>query len=138
MGRTHRADMIQATHWDPPLAQDTGTYVMVTQSYQCPAFFVNGLQHLAHALADEDENFRGDFSPFVENGETYYCNDVFEVEAYYYDEDMPQEFNFKYGDIMVSWEKRLGHNTTVNRAITEMQAQEIIRECIKSVQEDYS
>lgn len=60
-------------------------------------------------------------------------NDVFEVEAYSWDDEYDQPYNFKWRDFEVSWYKHLGRGVTCNRGISRKELKEMVVECIKSL-----
>ena len=49
-------------------------------------------------------------SPFDNTGNSF-IGENFEVHAYDWDEDSSQEYNFKFGDIKISWYKYLGRGS---------------------------
>ena len=71
-------------------------------------------------------------SPCDNTGERYE-NDVFELHAYSWDEDVPQRYNFRWRDVEVSWYKYLGRGTTVNRVLTSEKMEQMSAECLASV-----
>ena len=70
--------------------------------------------------------------PFENIGDKF-KNDVFEVEAYSWDEDRTQPYNFKCGDIEVSWYKHLGRGMSVNREVSPNQMAEALHLCLDSI-----
>lgn len=75
-------------------------------------------------------------SPFCNTGNKFEC-DVFEVEAYNWDDDITQEFNFWYkpGDIKIAWYKYLGRDTIVLGEYTPDQYIQMFDDCIEIIQE---
>lgn len=73
-------------------------------------------------------------SPFGNTG-AYFKNDVFEVEAYSWNDDYDQRYNFKYKDIEISWYKYLGRDVLINKEITPKEAVEMFDDCINSIYE---
>lgn len=74
-------------------------------------------------------------SPFENTGERF-KNDVFEVEAYSWDDEYDQKYNFKCGDIEISWYKWLGRGTTINGEYTKEEIIEMFNKCIRSLEYD--
>ena len=70
-------------------------------------------------------------SPF-DNTANKFFNKVFQVQAYEWNEDIEQQFNFKYKDIKISWYKYLGRDTTINKEITPEEAADMFNDCINS------
>ena len=72
-------------------------------------------------------------SPFDNTGNSFKC-DVFEAEAYSWNEDYDQQFNFKWHDVEVSWYKYLGRGTTVNQKISNNKISEMLDDCLSAIQ----
>ena len=72
-------------------------------------------------------------SPFDNTGNSY-KNDTFEVEAYSWNDDCEQPYNFKYKDIEISWYKYLGRDMTINKKVTPDEAIKMFDDCINSLQ----
>ncbi|MBN8294925.1 hypothetical protein JI664_23340 [Rhodobacter sp. NTK016B] len=70
--------------------------------------------------------------PFGNTGEAFDC-DAFSVRAYSWDDSDEQEWNFKCGDVMVSWYKYLGRGMSSNVQITPDMASRILRKCIDGI-----
>ena len=73
-------------------------------------------------------------SPFENTATTWKC-DIFEVEAYSWDEDYNQPYNFKYKDIEISWYKYFGRGMSVNRQVKYSEIQEMLIDCLKTLQQ---
>lgn len=71
-------------------------------------------------------------SPFKNTGNVFY-NDVFEVQAYNWDDDISQDYNFKWRDVEISWYKYLGRDTTINGIYTNDYLIRMYRECLASL-----
>lgn len=71
------------------------------------------------------------YSPF-ENTGARFKNDVFEVQAYDWGND-DQPYNFKYKDFEVKWYKYLGRCTEQNRKISKLELDNMLYECILSL-----
>lgn len=71
-------------------------------------------------------------SPFSNSGNEFKC-DTFEVEAYSWNEDYEQLYNFKWKDFEVSWYKYLGRGTSINRKISNDEIAEMLDECLDAL-----
>lgn len=71
-------------------------------------------------------------NPFSNSGETFKC-DAFEVEAYSWNDEYEQPYNFKWKDVEISWYKYLGRGMSANREISPELAATMLDECIKVV-----
>ena len=90
------------------------------------------------AIADAFRN-AGDFididTPFGNTG-TKFLNSAFAVEAYSWDEDEEQPFNFKWRDFEVSWYKYFPRGLSMNRPIGDIELDVMEKECIHSLTGD--
>lgn len=73
-----------------------------------------------------------DGNPFRNTGGEFH-NDTFQVEAYSWNEDVEQLYNFKYNDIEVSWYKYVGRGMSINRAVSHQEAAKMVTDCLKSL-----
>lgn len=73
--------------------------------------------------------------PFGNTGGTY-MNPTFKVEAYSWDEETPQPFNFKWKDFELSWYKYIGRGTSINREIKPDEINEMLEECLSSIRKE--
>ena len=73
-------------------------------------------------------------SPFDNTGASY-RNNVFEIEAYSWDEDYGQPYNFKWKDLEINWYKHMQRGTNMNRETTPKEVAEMLDECISSLLE---
>lgn len=71
-------------------------------------------------------------SPFSNTGEKF-KNDVFEVEAYSWDDEYNQEYNFKWKDYKVRWYKHCLRDPQANREITPDECAKMLDECLESI-----
>lgn len=71
-------------------------------------------------------------SPFGNTGNKF-KNDVFEVEAYNWNEDYDQKYNFKWGDYKVKWYKYSGRDPEANRFISPDECAQMLDECLESI-----
>ena len=115
----------------------------VNQSYECPNYIIGLLREIDRVLNrvmyninQEDYN-----SPFDNTGNSF-KNDVFEVQAYSWDDEVQQEYNFLYpvdktkanmSDLKISWYKYLGRDTTINQEIDSNVMVDIFNNCIQSL-----
>jgi len=105
-----------------------------TQEYGCPGYIYS---HLS-TIRDELDRVMWNIhqveydSPFGNTGNKY-KNDVFEVCAYSWDDDVEQPYNFKYKDIEISWYKYLGRGMSMNRSVDPVEAADMLNDCIESL-----
>lgn len=71
-------------------------------------------------------------SPFSNTGERF-KNDVFEVEAYSWDDEYNQEYNFKWNDYKVRWYKHCLRDPQSNREMTPDECAQMLDECLESI-----
>lgn len=71
-------------------------------------------------------------SPFQNTGNGY-KNDTFEVEAYSWDEEYEQPYNFKWKDLEVSWYKHMRRGASMNRETSPAEIAEMLVECLESL-----
>ena len=105
------------------------------QSYECPRYVGALLEALDNMLCIKMWNkYQEEYSsPFGNTGNKF-KNSVFEVEAYSWDDEYEQPYNFKWKDIEISWYKYLGRDTTINKKITPEEAVKMFNECIESLE----
>ena len=106
------------------------------QQYECPEWIIALLKRINDKLDTVMWNkYQKEYeSPFANTG-NYFKNDVFEVEAYNWNDDISQEYNFKCGDIEISWYKYLGRDTTINDNFEEKYIIEMFDKCMDSLNE---
>lgn len=68
-------------------------------------------------------------NPFDNTGNKYECP-IFTVEAYSWNEDYAQPFNFKWRGFQVSWYKYFGRGMSMNREISSMELIYMLNECM--------
>lgn len=71
-------------------------------------------------------------SPFSNTGGRYEETPVFSVHAYDWSEN-EQQWNFRWGDIQISWYKYLGRGMSANVGITPDIAAAMLKECLEAV-----
>ena len=72
-------------------------------------------------------------SPFGNTANSFKC-DVFEVEAYSWNDNYDQPYNFKWRDVEISWYKYLGRGMSANQELTPDRASEMLVECLARLQ----
>jgi hypothetical protein len=107
------------------------------QIYECPEWIVALLEKIENKLDIVMHNKYGKEydSPFRNSGNSY-KNKVFEVQAYSWDDEVHQEYNFKCGDVEISWYKYLCRDTTINDNYEEKYIIEIFNKCIESLNKE--
>ena len=83
--------------------------------FPCPDWIIALLKDIDNRLqiAYWNKNQEEMLSPFGNTGNSYKGSN-FEVQAYNWNEETEQPYNFKYKDIEISWYKYLGRGTTIN------------------------
>lgn len=71
-------------------------------------------------------------SPFANTGNSF-KNDTFEVEAYSWNEEYDQPYNFKWKDVEISWYKWHGRGTSVNQELSPERISEMLNDCLYSL-----
>ena len=104
------------------------------QSYKCPNYIVALLKEIDCQLSRImwNINQKEYNSPFDNTANTF-KNKVFEVQAYSWDDEVEQLYNFKCGDIEISWYKYLGRDTTINKEFTYKEIINMFNRCIDSL-----
>ena len=102
--------------------------------YDCPDYVVALLRDIARKLNIVMWNSKQKEydSPFDNTGNDFMC-DTFEVRAYNWDEDINQPYNFKCGDIEISWYKYLGRGCTMNNKWSQSVMIEMYNKCMKAL-----
>lgn len=104
------------------------------QQYNCPRWIVALLNELNNQLDRVMWNIHQEEyqSPF-ENTANSFKNDVFEVQAYDWNDDVEQPYNFKCNDIEISWYKYLGRDTTINGEYEPQKIIDMFNKCLQSI-----
>lgn len=104
------------------------------QQYDCPRWVVALLNELDDQLDRVMWNIHQEeyHSPF-ENTANSFKNDVFEVQAYSWNDDVEQAYNFKCDDIEISWYKYLGRDTTINGEYEPQKIIDMFNKCLESI-----
>ena len=102
--------------------------------YDCPDYVVALLRDIARKLNIVMWNSKQKEydSPFENTGNDFMC-DTFEVHAYNWNEDINQPYNFKCGDIEISWYKYLGRGCTMNNKWSQSTMIEMYNKCMKAL-----
>lgn len=104
------------------------------QQYKCPRWIVALLKELDNQLDRVMwNNTQEEYSSPFENTSNSFKNDVFEVQAYDWNVDIEQPYNFKCGDIEISWYKYLGRDTTINDEYEPQVIINMFNKCLQSI-----
>ena len=106
----------------------------INQFYECPRYITALLEAVNAVLEIKMWNkYQEEYSsPFANTGNVFE-NETFKVEAYSWNDDYEQPYNFKYKDIEISWYKYLGRDMTINKQITPDEAIKMFDDCIDSL-----
>lgn len=74
-------------------------------------------------------------SPFGNTGNSFKEIKEFQVEAYSWNEEYEQPWNFKWKDIEVSWYKYNGRGTSVNREVSPLEIAQMLDACLSALLE---
>lgn len=104
------------------------------QQYDCPRWIVALLNELDNQLDRVMWNIHQEEypSPF-DNTSNMFKNDVFEVQAYDWNDEVEQPYNFKCDDIEISWYKYLGRDTTINGEYEPQKIIDMFDKCLQSI-----
>lgn len=104
------------------------------QQYDCPRWIVALLNELDNQLDRVMWNIHQEEypSPFDNTSNTF-KNDVFEVQAYSWDDEVEQPYNFKCDGIEISWYKYLGRDTTINGEYEPQKIIDMFDKCLQSI-----
>lgn len=106
------------------------------QSYDCPSYVIALLRDIAKRLDIVMWNITQEEydNPFDNTGNSFVC-DVFEVHAYNWNDETIQPYNFKCGDIEISWYKYCGRGCTMNSQYTIYEIIDMYNRCVKKLEE---
>ena len=106
------------------------------QSYDCPSYVIALLRDIAKRLDIVMWNItqKEYDNPFDNTGNSFVC-DVFEVHAYNWNDETIQPYNFKCGDIEISWYKYCGRGCTMNSQYTIDEIIDMYNKCVKKLEE---
>lgn len=71
-------------------------------------------------------------NPFSNTGEAFKC-DAFAVEAYSWNDEYEQPYNFKWKDVEISWYKYLSRGMSANKELPPELAAIMLEDCLKAV-----
>lgn len=104
------------------------------QQYDCPRWIVALLNELDNQLDRVMwNNTQKEYSSPFENTSNSFKNNVFEVQAYDWNDDVEQPYNFKCDDIEISWYKYLGRDTTINGEYEPQKIIDMFNKCLQSI-----
>ena len=83
----------------------------------------------SYLLVTQDKDF---YDPFGNTGASFKC-DAFEVEAYSWNDEVEQPYNFKWHDLEVSWYKYFGRGMSANRKIKRNEISQMVDECMDEI-----
>ena len=105
-----------------------------TKQYDCPewveAYLILISQELDRVMwnvSQEEYN-----SPFSNTGNKF-KNKTFEVEAYSWNDEIPQPYNFKWKDVEISWYKYMGRGMSINQKLTHKKGEQMLNKCLESI-----
>jgi len=128
------APQIPSKPYEPELGQMC--FGQPWKEYGCPEWieaFLNMIRAELDRVMWNIDQKRYD-SPFGNTGNRF-KNDVFEVEAYSWNDEVNQAYNFKWKDVEISWYKYLGRGMSINQELTHEKAVQMLDECLKSLRE---
>jgi len=104
------------------------------KQYECPEY----IESLLRGISNELErvmwnNNQEEYSSPMDNTGQKFKNDTFEANAYSWEDEEIQPYNFKYKDIEISWYKYLGRGMSINKPIAEKEAVKMFNDCMESV-----
>lgn len=97
------------------------------QRYICPEYIIALIKDLGQRI----EQITGS-NPCDNTGEIFET-ETFVIEAFNWNEEIDQPYNFKYKDVEISWYKRLGRDTTINGNYSATQIIEMYNKCIEAI-----
>lgn len=109
------------------------------QWYICPNYIIALLESIENELCRImwNKNHKEYDSPFRNTANSFELSDVFRVEAYNWNDEIEQEYNFIYykKDLKISWYKYLGRDTTINQEINSSEMIEIYNDIMEKLRE---
>lgn len=104
------------------------------KQYDCPEWLESFLWSIDSELQRVMWNIKQEEcdSPFGNTGAKF-KNDVFEVNAYDWNEENEQKYNFKWKDLEISWYKYCGRGMSVNQKIGLSKGERMLNECLESL-----
>ena len=71
-------------------------------------------------------------SPFDNSGNSFECP-TFKIEAYSWNDEYEQPFNFKWKDVEISWYKHMGRDMSVNQDLPNDKIAEMLDDCSNAI-----
>ncbi len=127
--------MEDVKQYEPELGQ--AAFGQPHKEFEVPEIMDAALQYIRYELERVRWNIRQHDSsdPFGNNGpDGDYDSEVMKVAAYSWGDD-GQPWNFKCGDIEISWCKYMGRGMSANVVITPDMASEILLKCLSHLRE---
>lgn len=123
MSKTYQPELGQAVFGQPHKA------------YKVPNYLEASLGLIREELARVTWNVtqRDDLGDPFGNEATQRDLGVFQVESYSWDDDLEQEYNFKYRDLEISWYKYFGRGMSMNRKFTPDQTAIMLDDCLTAI-----
>lgn len=97
------------------------------QRYICPKYIIALIRDLGQRI----EQITGN-NP-CDNTGAIFETETFVIEAFNWNEEIDQPYNFKYKNIEINWYKRLGRDTTINGDYSTTQIIEMYNKCIEAI-----
>lgn len=119
------------TEYKPELGQFT--FGQPYKQFAVPEIMDAALQHIRYELGRVRWNMRQTETadPFGNEGPSgNFDSKVFSVHAYSWDESEEQPWNFKCGDLEISWYKYQGRGMSANMEISADLAAEVLEKCL--------
>jgi hypothetical protein len=116
--------------YEPELGQRC--FGQPSQSYQVPNHLLAAIKYIKEELERVMWNKNQDptYSPFESVADKFVCP-IFDVEAYSWDEEYEQPWNFRYNTLEVSWYKHLGRGMSMSRSyFSPMDSAVMLDECL--------
>ena len=120
------------SEYEPELGQ--AIFGQPSQQYKTPPMLLAALSTIDNELCGAMWNLHQERyeSPFWNTGNRFKC-DTFEVEAYSWNDEYEQPYNFKWKDIEISWYKHMGRGMSVNKKLTNDRIAEMLGDCLKAI-----
>lgn len=121
--------------YEPEIGQ--AIFGQPSQEYKASELLIAALESIRSELARVywNNNQKKIDDPFGNTGGKY-INDVFEVYAYSWDDEVPQPYNFRWKDFDISWYKYLGRGTSTNRKILPQEIEKMLEECLGAIRKE--
>ena len=119
-------------NYEPGLGQ--AIFGQPWKQYECPEWLIAILDYIEAELIRVycNINQKEINNPFRNTGGKF-KNNVMEVEAYSWDDEKEQKYNFKWREIEISWYKWSGRGTSINKEVTPEEGIEMLNDCLKEL-----